>query len=67
MNKEYFEPGDVQFDEYGEEFVLDANGNRQPPMQTTKCSRSESGFLSYDSPLHCGLCGRMDCRGNCFK
>jgi hypothetical protein len=58
---------EIYFDKDGEEYVLDENGNKRPPMQTTKQSKSSSGFTHYDSPIHCGLCGQLTCRGSCFK
>jgi hypothetical protein len=57
----------IHFDEFGEEYVRDEQGNRLPPMRTTK-STTSSGFTTYDSSQgHCGLCGMLTCRGNCFK
>ena len=57
----------VYTDEGGKEYVLDENGNRRPPMQSGQWVASESGFHVYESPDHCGLCGRLDCRLQCFK
>lgn len=46
--------------------VTDASGNRIPgpaPRLT-----SSSGFTHYDTAQgHCGLCGSLTCRGNCFR
>ncbi len=57
----------IHFDENGDEYVLDENGNRQPPMQTSK-KETSSGFTTYDSSDgHCGLCGNLSCNGSCFK
>jgi hypothetical protein len=54
-------------DEEGRQWVKDEEGNLRPPMQTTKKTKS-SGFMVYDmSQGHCGLCGRLDCSGNCFR
>ena len=40
---------------------FDARGNPIP-------LKSVSGFTHYDSSRgHCGLCGSMTCRDNCFK
>jgi hypothetical protein len=55
-----------RFDEWGNEYVLDENGNKLPPAQTSKQVES-SGFTHYESSQHCGLCGSLTCRGNCFK
>lgn len=57
----------VYTDEGGEEYVLDEDGLRRPPMQSGQRTISESGFHVYESPDHCGLCGRLTCRGQCFK
>lgn len=57
----------VYVDENGKEYVLDENGNRMPPMQVTN-GKYVSGFWVYDdSQGHCALCGRLTCRGECFK
>lgn len=57
----------VHHDENGTTYVLDEAGNRRPPMRS-EATRSASGFLTHDdSRGHCGLCGRLDCRGGCFK
>ena len=64
MNDEDKQP--IYFDEYGEEYSLDEKGNKIPPMQTTKIEES-SGWRFYDSPYHCGFCGKLTCRGSCFK
>ena len=57
----------IHIDEYGEEYVLDENGNRQTPMQSRVASK-KSGFTTYDdSKGHCSFCGRLSCRGECFK
>ena len=58
----------IHRDEDGAEYVIDEAGNRRPPMKTSEVEISSSGFLSYDSSKgHCGLCGRLDCSGGCFK
>lgn len=55
------------YDEQGERYELDQNGNRMPPMQISPI-KDDSGFTSYDSSNgHCGLCGSLLCRGSCFK
>ncbi len=57
----------IHHDEYGEEYVLDENGNKRPTMQTSKMYKS-SGFTHYDDNQgHCSLCGSLTCRGSCFK
>lgn len=67
MNDNERDGEDILHDEFGEEYVLDANGNRRTPRTTGKKDTS-SGFTTYDtSGGHCGLCGRIDCNGGCFK
>ena len=46
--------------------VLDAEGRRVPgPAGYTL---TESGWRDYDTSRgHCGLCGRLTCRGRCCK
>jgi hypothetical protein len=56
----------IHHDKDGNEYVLTAEGQRRPPMQAAPVSTD--GFKHYDeSAGHCGLCGRLDCRGNCFR
>jgi hypothetical protein len=58
---------EIHHDESGNRYVLDENGNRRPPMQAAE-TETHSGFTVYDSSQgHCGLCGRLDCRGGCFR
>lgn len=55
-------------DEWGEEWEVLRGGERRVPMQTSQSRKTESGFLEYDTSRgHCGLCGRLDCNGGCFK
>jgi hypothetical protein len=66
VNKEQI----VYTDENGNEYVLDEVGNKMPPLQSGKfipASKENSGFSHYDSPDHCWFCGKLTCRGNCFK
>ena len=57
----------IHHDDNGKEYVLDENGNKRPPMQTSKMHKT-SGFTHFDtSQGHCGLCGSLNCRGSCFK
>lgn len=57
----------VYIEEDGTEYVLDEMGNHVPPMQSKRDS-AEGEFTTYDmSQGHCGLCGRLTCRGSCFK
>lgn len=57
----------IHHDENGEEYTLDEMGNRRIPMQTIKMI-TDSKFITYNtSQGHCGLCGRLDCRGECFR
>ena len=58
----------IHHDQYGNEYVLDENGNHRPPMKTSKQIENKSNFHTYDnSDGHCSLCGRLTCRENCFK
>lgn len=57
----------IHYDEFGREYVLDEAGNRMPPLQTNK-TEDHSGFIVYDTTQgHCGLCGKLLCKGSCFK
>lgn len=57
----------VYTDMFGEKYVLDENGNRRPPMQSSVNSKPGE-FLTFDSSQgHCSLCGRLGCNGGCFK
>ena len=57
----------IYHDENGEEYVLDEDGNRQVPMKS-RVESKPGEFLTYDdSKGHCALCGRLTCRGECFK
>lgn len=47
--------------------LKDENGNNIPPNKARVIGTS-SGWTDYDtSQGHCGLCGKLSCRGNCFK
>lgn len=55
------------FDQFGEQWKITKKGKLKKPMKTNKTETS-SGFTTYDtSQGHCGLCGRLDCNGGCFK
>jgi hypothetical protein len=57
----------IYHDEFGTTYVLDENSNRRPPMQTV-ANKTLSDFSIYDTSCgHCGMCGRLDCNGACFK
>lgn len=65
----------VFVDEDGKHWLTDGNGNlvkdefgnNIPPTQMTK-TQTSSGFTTYDtSQGHCPFCGRLTCRGSCFK
>jgi hypothetical protein len=57
----------IYYDEWGNGYVLDEEGNKRPPIQTGK-TETHSGFTIYDSSDgHCSLCGRLTCNGSCFK
>lgn len=57
----------IYLDENGNEYVLDEVGNKIPPIKTQK-KYTTSGFTFYDdSQGHCCFCGRLTCKGNCFK
>lgn len=49
------------------DFVTDERGNKIPPSSAPIIGES-SGWKEYDTSRgHCGLCGSLHCRGNCFK
>ena len=64
MNGNEWEP--EHFDEWGNRYEVDEYGHKRKPMQSDKME-THSGFTSCSEPGYCGLCGRMDCRGECFK
>jgi len=62
-------------DEWGEQWLIGENGEllkdefgkNIPPMKSNIIS-SPNEFTVYDSSKgHCPLCGRLTCRGECFK
>ncbi len=58
---------EIYHDKDGQEYILDENGNKIPPLVTSKSTES-NGWREYDtSQGHCGLCGRLTCNGTCFK
>lgn len=58
----------IYFDEFGEEYALDADGNRIVPTQAAPMIDLVSNWTHYDTSRgHCGLCGSLTCRGSCFK
>ena len=59
----------IHHDEWGKEYVLDELGNRIPPMQAIELpKKNPDDWTEYDtSQGHCGLCGRLDCKGHCFR
>jgi hypothetical protein len=58
----------IHHDKDGNEYVLDEAGNHRPPMKTKKIVGEKSGWVEYDSSQgHCGLCGSLVCRGQCFR
>ncbi len=57
----------IHHDRDGREYVLDADGNEQPPMQSAVNSKPGEFLTFDDSRGHCGLCGRLGCHGGCFK
>ena len=57
----------IYVDSHGDEYILDENGIKMPPLHTSR-AETHSGFTRYDdSQGHCGLCGSLICKGNCFK
>lgn len=65
----------MHLDENGKRWLTDENGkilkddygNKIAPTQSERISRDDE-FTSYDmSQGHCGLCGRINCNGGCFK
>jgi hypothetical protein len=56
------------YDEYGEAYSLDQDGNRIPPLQAATELTTKSGFRYFDdSDGHCSFCGNLICNGECFK
>ncbi len=50
----------VLYDKDGTPYVVDAEGNHRPPMQSAPNPKTSSGFTTYDSSQgHCGLCGHL--------
>jgi len=64
--KEMIDGQIIHYDEFGAAYVLDEAGNKMPPLYTPV--DEQLGFQIYDtSQGHCGLCGMLICRGDCFK
>jgi hypothetical protein len=57
----------IHTDKDGKEYVLDENGNHRPPMKSRKISKPGEFTQFDDSEGHCSFCGRLTCRGGCFK
>lgn len=65
----------VVADDYGNEWLTDENGNLLKDELGNNISPSVSGVVSKSSGWdfhdtsqgHCALCGRINCRGECFK
>ena len=56
----------VHYDEWGNEYVIDEEGNHRPPMQAAMIKPGD--FAPYDdSRGHCAMCGSLTCRGNCIQ
>jgi hypothetical protein len=54
-------------DKDGRLYIVDSDGNKYIPEQVQPIGES-SGWMEYDtSQGHCGLCGRLTCRGFCTK
>jgi hypothetical protein len=67
MNHEMRHGQKVYVDEKGLEYCLDEMGNKIIPMNSKVIGES-SGWKEYDSRQgHCGLCGRISCRGYCVQ
>lgn len=63
----YDENGKVWLVAENGEYIYDENGNRVVGTRSRTTSK-EGEFRVYDtSQGHCGLCGRIDCKGYCFK
>ena len=65
----------IYFDKDGVKWLADENGNPLrdernnliPPTHSEKNSK-DGEFTTFDTARgHCGLCGNLYCRGNCFK
>lgn len=48
-------------------FLLDEHGKRIPPLQSQVVSEPGEFTVFDDSQGHCALCGKLTCRGGCFK
>ena len=57
----------IYYDENGKPYVLDERGNHRPPMQSEVISKPGEFTIFDSSQGHCSLCGRLTCRGGCFK
>ena len=59
-----------EYDEYGTVTHYYINGEgakiKVKPIQSTE-RKVSNGFHYYDETGYCSLCGRIDCRGGCFK
>ncbi len=53
-------------DENGK-LLKDENNNNIVPSQSL-CNSNDGEFTTFDtSQGHCGLCGKIECNGGCFK
>lgn len=58
---------DIYYDKDGTRYSLTINGKRIPPL-TASPNDVDATFITYNtSEGHCGLCGNLFCRGQCFK
>ena len=49
-------------------YLRDENGDKISPQHYKMKEFRTSSFTAYDtSKGHCGLCGKISCRGQCFK
>lgn len=59
MNEEAY------FDNWNNEY--DERKNKRPSAQTQH-TISKEGWTEYDTSMgHCCFCGKLDCKGTCFK
>ena len=63
MANEDYEDEDIIYDNEGERWEQTKSGKLRTPEQGTK---KDDGY--YDTSRgHCCFCGRLICRGDCFK
>lgn len=49
------------------EFITDERGEKVPAMHSEIISKPGEFIIHDDSQGHCCFCGRLTCRGSCFR